>query len=127
MNAVRFRRPIIALAVGILLPVLSPAQNMGFLKDSAVSYFDDDDVAMMMQNVDAALNDEKIPVTREWKNSASGHSGKAEVLSAFKNGDGIPCKRVRFSNVARNGVAGSSAYTFCKQMQKWMIATKDSK
>ena len=127
MPVVNLRIAFAVILAGAMLPALAPAQNMGFLKDSAVSHFDDKDVAMMMQNVDDALNDKTSPTTREWKNSASGNSGKADVLSEFKTSDGTRCKRVRFSNQARNGVTGSSTYTFCKRTEKWMIESQGSK
>jgi len=110
--------------VGVLFVPLSSAQNVGFLKDSAVSYFEDKDVAMMMQAADDVLNDEQAPAMREWKNAETGNSGKTEVLKAFKDSAGIACKRLQFSNLAHNGVAGRSAYTFCKQTDKWMIVSK---
>ena len=128
MPSIRVRRLTTPLMIaGIMLPTLAAPQNMGFWKDSAVSYFDDKDVALMMQTADEALNDTNSPSTREWKNAASGNSGKAEVLSAFKNSAGTPCKRVRFSSLVHNGVTGSSAYTYCKQAEKWMIVSKNSK
>lgn len=126
MSTVRCKIPLVPIVLA-LIPALSMSQNMGFLKDSAVSYFDDKDIAMMMQNLDDALNDERVPATREWKNSASGNFGKAEVLSASKKSDAMPCKRVRFFNQAHNGVTGGSAYTFCKHAEKWMIESKGSK
>jgi surface antigen len=121
MSVMDGRITVAPLILCLLFPILSSAQNLGFLKDSAVRHFDDQDVAMMMQNVDDALNDAITPTKREWKNAASGNSGRVEVLSAFKNSDSVVCKRARLSNVARNGITGSSAYTFCKHAQKWMI------
>jgi hypothetical protein len=127
MTVQKLRISLVTLLLGATLPAVLLAQNMRFLKDSAVSHFNDQDVAMMMQNMDDALNDTQAPTSREWKNSASGNAGKVEVLSAHKNADGMPCKRVRFTNHARNGIVGSSTYAFCKRSEKWMIESTGSK
>ena len=128
MTAAIFRSPLAAiLGIGILLPSLSTAQNFGFLKDAAVSNFDDKDVAMLMQNADDTLNDEQAQAMHEWKNSASGNSGKAEVLKVFKNSAGKQCKRLQLSHLSRNGVTGRSAYNFCKETDKWMIDSTAAK
>jgi hypothetical protein len=122
MSAALFRFQLACIvSVGILLPSLATAQNAGFLKDAAVSNFDDKDVAIMMQNIDVTLNDPQAQATHEWKNPASGNSGKAEVLRVFKNAAGTECKRLQLSHLAHNGVTGRSAYNFCKPADKWMI------
>jgi surface antigen len=127
MCAERTRSLALILTLGILLPTLSVAQNVGFLKDSAVSYFSDQDVEMMMKSADDALDDDDVRAKREWTNAASGNSGKAEVLKAFKNSAGASCKRLQFSHLVHNGVTGRSAYTFCKHADKWMIDSSGSK
>jgi surface antigen len=114
-------------SIGMLLPSLATAQNSGFLKDAAISNFDDKDVAMMMQNIDVTLNDTQTQASHEWKNPASGNSGKAEVLKAFKNAAGVECKRLQLHHLARNGVTGRSAYNFCKHEDKWMVDSTAAK
>jgi surface antigen len=127
MSVTRFRCALAPLFLASMLPVCSTAQNTSFLKDAAVSKFDEQDVSLMMKNVDTALNEPLIPVTREWKNAASGNSGKAEITSAFTSSDGARCKRARLSNFARNGIKGTSTYTFCNREQKWMIMPGNTK
>ena len=114
-------------SIGMLLPSLATAQNSGFLKDAAISNFDDKDVAMMMQNIDVTLNDTQPQAMHEWKNPASGNSGKAEVLKVFKNAAGTECKRLQLHHLARNGVTGRSAYNFCKHADKWMVDSTATK
>lgn len=128
MSAAKFRIAIGALVViGVFLPALSAAQNLGFLKDAPISFFDEKDMAMLMEAIDAALNEEHARATREWKNPDTGNSGKAEVLRAFKNAAGTACKRLRVTNLVHNGVNGRATYTLCKETDKWMVVAGESK
>jgi hypothetical protein len=116
--------PILAIS---FLPALAAAQNLGSLKDAAVSYFDDKDVAMLIETVDAALDEPQPHAVREWKNPGTGNSGKAEVLGTVKSATGTPCKRLRITNVAHNGVRGRASHTFCKETDKWMVVPREAK
>ena len=127
MSAAKLSIAIVAIAVAGFLPATAAAQNVGFLKDAAVSYFDEKDVAMMMETLDAALDEQQAHAVREWKNPGTGNSGKAEVLRAFKSAAGTPCKRLQITNVAHNGRRGRAAHTFCKEVDKWMVVARDSK
>ncbi len=127
MSAAKMSRAIVSIAVASFLSTPAAAQNVGFLKDSAVSYFDEKDVAMLMETVDAALDEQQAHAVREWKNPGTRNSGKAEVLSAFKSATGTPCKRLQITHVAHNGKMGRAAHTFCKEADKWMVVARDSK
>ena len=118
---------IVSIAVASFLPAPAAAQNLGYLKDAAVSYFDEKDVAMLMETVDAALDEQQPHAIREWKNPGTGNSGKAEVLGAFKSAAGTPCKRLQITNVAHNGISGRASHTFCKETDKWMVVARESK
>lgn len=118
---------IILIVAAGFLPARAAAQNLGYLKDSAVSYFDEKDVAMLMETVDATLDEQQPRAIREWKNPGTGNSGKAEVLRAFKSAAGTPCKRLRITNVAHNGMRGRAAHTFCKEADKWMVVASEAK
>jgi len=127
MTAAKLSALITLIVATCFLPVLVAAQNYGYLKDAAVSYFDDADVAMMLETVDAALDEEQPHAIREWKNPGTGNSGKAEVLGTLKSAAGAPCKRLQVTNVAHNGVSGRTSHTFCKETDKWMVVPREAK
>ena len=127
MSAAKLSRVFISLVATSLLPALAAAQNVGYLKDAAVSYFDEKDVAMLLENVDAALDEQQPHAIREWKNPGTGNSGKLEVLGISRSAAGTPCKRLRITNVAHNGVTGRASHTFCKETDQWMVVPRESK
>jgi hypothetical protein len=114
---------VLIVATGFL-PAPLAAQNLSFLKDAALSYFDDKDVAMLLETVDAALDEQQPHAVREWKNPGTGNSGKAEVLGTVRSAAGTPCKRLRITNVAHNGVSGRASHTFCKETDTWMVVAQ---
>ena len=124
MSAAKLSVSVIAIVATACLPAPAAAQNLSFLKDAALSYFDDKDVAMLMETVDAALDEQQPHAVREWKNPGTGNSGKAEVLGTVKSAAGTPCKRLRITNVAHNGVSGRASHTFCKETDKWMVVPR---
>jgi hypothetical protein len=127
MSAAKSATLMLSIAVASLLPGPAAPQNLSYLKDAAVSYFDEKDVAMLMETVDAALDEQQPNAVREWKNPGTGNSGKAEVLSAFKGAAGAPCKRLQITNVAHNGMKGRASHTFCKTTDQWMVVPRESK
>ena len=127
MSAAKLSTVIVSIVATSLLPALTAAQNLSYLKDAAVSYFNDKDVAMLLETIDAALDEQQPHAVREWKNPGTGNSGKAEVLGPVKNAAGTPCKRLRITNVAHNGVSGRASHTFCKETDKWMVAAPEAK
>jgi hypothetical protein len=118
---------IIAIVATAFLPALATAQNLSFLKSAPVGYFDDKDVAILLETIDATLDEQQPHAIREWKNPDTGNSGKVEVLGASKGADGTPCKRLRISNLAHNGVSSRASYTFCKETDKWIVVPRDAK
>lgn len=127
MSAAKLSVLIVSIVATSSLPTLAAAQNVGYLKDSAVSYFDEKDVAMLMETVDAALDEQQPHAIREWQNPGTGNSGKAEVLRAFKSAAGAACKRLQITNVAHNGVRGRASHTFCKETDTWMVVASQAK
>lgn len=127
MSAAKLSTVTLSIAIASFLPALAAAQNLGYLKDAAVSYFNDKDVAMLLETIDAALDEQQPHAVREWKNPGTGNSGKAEVLGPVKSAAGTPCKRLRITNVAHNGVSGRASHTFCKETDKWMVAAPEAK
>jgi hypothetical protein len=127
MSAAKLSVLIIPIVVTGLLPAAAAAQNLSFLKDAAVSYFDEKDVSMLLETVDATLDEQQPHAIREWKNPGTGNSGKMEVLGTTTSAAGTPCKRLRITNVAHNGVNSRASYTFCKETDKWMVVPREVK
>ena len=124
LSAAKVSVSVIAIVATGFLAAPAAAQNLGFLKDAALSYFDDKDVAMLLETVDAALDEQQPHAVREWKNPGTGNFGKAEVLGTVKSAAGTPCKRLRITNVAHNGIRGRASHTFCKETDKWMVVAQ---
>lgn len=115
--------PAIALLilVGSLGSVTAMAGNLGFLKDSPVSYFSEEDTAQMMNAATDALNDSAPRPKREWKNPTTGNSGQLEVLRSFKLADGTACRTLQVSNQAK-GIESRATYPLCKAADgTWII------
>jgi surface antigen len=115
-----------ALATAIVLVCLfaipaTQAANLGFLKDSPMSYFDDEDMRLLHEAALKVLENKSSRTKERWTNPATGHSGQVEGRGAFTAQDGLACRRVRVSNSAE-GVEGQATYTVCKDAEKgWMI------
>jgi surface antigen len=90
------------------------AQGMtGFLKNSPIAYFKEQDFQMMKQAAETVLNSEDPNASETWKNSATGNSGEIKTLKSYNAPDGRPCKQLRVDNRAR-AVQGASAPKICR-------------
>jgi hypothetical protein len=114
----------VCLAVLILAqPCSAVAAGLGFLKNSALGHFDQEDVDLMMRNAGQVLESTLPHASQSWSNPKSGNSGAAEVLSTFTGADGVPCKRVRVSNKVKSGnIEDQATYTVCKYPGRgWLL------
>src|SRR5262249_48915490 len=100
------------------------AANLSFLHDSAMSEFNDEDVRLLTDAFNAVVADQKTPVSRKWKNDASGNSGELRALAAFPGPKGEACKRVRITNQAKK-YSGKATYTVCKMPEGWQLVPSD--
>jgi surface antigen len=95
--------------------------NYGFLKDSPISSFTEEDVSMMMKAADDALNDATPHAKREWQNPATGNSGQMEVLRSFELADGTSCRTLQVFNKAK-AAENRATHSVCKSADgTWMI------
>jgi len=105
----------------ILAMAAVQAGNLEFLKQSPISYFNDEDVRLLKEAVTQVMDDKNVRATKEWSNPNTGNSGKVEGRSAFKTAEGVDCRRVRVTNHAK-AVDGQSTYTVCKAPGKdWVV------
>jgi hypothetical protein len=113
------RRAVLILA--LLASTAALAGNLTFLKGSAISRFDAEDMDLMLKNADEVLSSETANAKREWNNPKTGSSGFAEVREQFVSKDGKSCKRLRVGNKAQGTTAKEATYTLCKHDDAWMV------
>jgi hypothetical protein len=102
------------------------AQNLNYLKNSPISYFQQDDVDLMNKAANEVLESSGANAKKDWSNPRTGASGSARVLSQFTATDGAPCKRLRVINKAPQA-EGESTYTVCKYEGRGWILHPDAK
>lgn len=97
------------------------AGTLSFLKDAPIAEFTAADLDMMKQAAAALLDEGEAGAVREWKNSQTGHSGRLEVKSTFRTGDGRVCKQLSVENRAKEK-ASHATYPLCKGPDgAWMM------
>jgi len=116
---------LLLLLCGLGAMTASPAQNLAFLQNSPIYYFQDDDVNMMLANAKAVL-DSASGAKRQWSNPRTGAAGMAQVKGRFTTADGTPCARLRVANKAR-GVESETVYTVCKSPARGWEVNPDAK
>jgi hypothetical protein len=100
-----------------LIPLCCQASNYGFLNESAVSNFTQEDTALFMAAQNTALNKTPNGLKVSWKNPKSGAYGFM-IPSAAPTQNGKPCRKLLIFNNA-NGLSGQSTFKFCKINKTW--------
>jgi hypothetical protein len=117
------RSGIAFLAIAASLPVLANAAGLGFLKNSPMYYFTDEDMKMLYDTAKTVLNDPDPTAARDWVNPKSKYSGKIESLGAFKSTTGLKCRKVRVSTQAK-GIDNVAIYPVCQTADgQWKLAS----
>jgi surface antigen len=111
-------RPCLGYAAGALLALLccngaAHAGNLSFLKDTAMSKFNDDDVRIMQETIFSLLKDGTVGQSQNWANPNSTAKGTITVTKVFQSTEGFACKTLRIENSAQ-GLQGRSAYPLCR-------------
>lgn len=118
-NSPRLVIAIIAASV----PMLSSAAGLGFLNNTPLSYFTEQDFQLMRAAVQAVLEDPDPATVREWRNPQNQYSGKIEGLGAFKSANGLQCRKLRVSTQAK-GVESAATYPVCRDASnEWHLAS----
>lgn len=110
------------LLLGLLTPIIfttSYASNFNFMKDSAMSYFNSKDTALMSANIENALNHTADGKKSTWKNPNTTAWGYAAPSNTTKR-NGTLCRNLKIYNEAEK-VPGVVNYTFCKIKGRWKI------
>jgi hypothetical protein len=105
----------------LVIPPVARASNLGFLNDSPVSHFNDEDLRLQREAALKVLENKSSRTKESWKNPANGHSGKIEGLGAFTAQNSLACRRIRVFNRAE-GLEGQAVYTVCKDAERgWLF------
>jgi len=109
--------------VGLLvltgLPAL--ASNLGFLRDTPMSYFNDADMKLFRETLARTLSEGKDNEAHRWDNPKTKSSGEITPLKT-ETSPGKMCREVQIVNTAK-GQTAKSVYTFCKEQGgDWKVA-----
>jgi surface antigen len=74
------------------------AGNLSFLDKSLVSNFKEQDMKLLMESVDKALDSADPRATGSWNNAKTGNSGAVAVTGQFTSTDGHACKNLNVVN-----------------------------
>jgi len=89
------------------------AYNLGFLNNSPVRYFTDQDWELSTAAIRKALNETKDGDTVSWENPKTKYSGTVTPTQT-ETRDAVTCRRLQIVNNAK-GRTGSSRYRFCQK------------
>jgi surface antigen len=114
--------PALILAVSVAIaPVLAVASNLSFLKNSVVSKFNDQDMKLLMDTVDKALDSTDPHASGNWSNPKTGNSGEVAVTRQFTSTDGHTCKNVNVVSRTPN-MQGKADYILCAMPGRgWLL------
>jgi surface antigen len=114
-----------ALSAALVATGAAPAHAIQFgLKDGPGAKFNDDDFALMMARVDVALKSPSEGEVLEWKSDKTPASGTVVPMNKL-TWNGLPCRRLRITNVYGQQKA-QGVYKFCeKPAGKWKLVGPD--
>jgi surface antigen len=93
------------------------AAGLGFLADSPVSRFNEEDLRLMNGAVDRALASAELGMPLRWANSVTSSSGEVTPQRAFDRG-GRPCRELKVVNRHR-ALEDSGIYVLCRDGESW--------
>ena len=114
-----------AASAALVVAAAAPAHAIQFgLKDGPGAKFNDDDFALMMARVDTALKSPTEGEVLEWKSDKTPASGSVVPMNKLTS-NGLPCRRLRITNVYGEQKA-QGVYKFCeKPAGKWKLVGPD--
>jgi len=96
------------------------AAGFGFLADSPVGKFNQDDLKLMNGAIDKALTANEIGVQTRWANDRTASSGEVTPQRAFES-KGRPCREVKIVN-RHKMLESAGLYTMCREDGRWKLA-----
>lgn len=94
--------------------------GIGFLAETPLSRFNEDDVRLMNGAIAKALAAAEIGTTVRWANEATPSSGEVTAQRAFEH-MGRACRDLRVINRHRR-LEASGIYTLCREDGQWKPA-----
>jgi 17 kDa common-antigen outer membrane protein len=112
-SSIRSRLAPVAMAMAITLPpLLAGASNLSFLDNSLVSSFKEQDMKLLMESVDKALDSSDPRASGSWSNPKTGNSGEVMVTGQFTSTGGYTCKNLSVLNRTPK-MQGKGNYILC--------------
>lgn len=102
------------LALALLLLAGPSHAAWSWLQGSAISDFDEADIALLEAATRDAFAEAPDGERREWRNTESGNRGAIKPLLSFEH-DGRSCRRMAFLNVGIQNGRGVSTHTLCAE------------
>lgn len=96
------------------------AAGFGFLADSPMGKFNEDDLKLMNGAIERALTAVEIGTTVRWANDKTSSSGEVAAQRAFELG-GRACRDLKVVNRHRR-LEASGIYTMCREDGQWKLA-----
>jgi hypothetical protein len=108
------------LAFALFLVAIGPvsANNLRSLDDSVLAKFNDEDVRLMQQAIDTALESTDDGKKVEWKNDKTESRGAVSPSAGNRGG----CRLLQLENWHKESV-DRSKFQFCKVDGKWKISS----
>jgi len=114
--------PFRALVAGALLfgGAAAGAAGFGFLAETPMGRFNEDDLKLMNGAIDKALAASEMGTRIRWGNERTGSSGEVTPQRAFES-KGRPCRDLRVLN-RHKSLEASGVYTLCREDGGWKLA-----
>jgi hypothetical protein len=106
-------RSIAAVAMSICAFSVMGQGGLGFLKQTPLSSFTDQDFELMKAAASAVLSSTEPGTAKSWTDSANGNGGTIKLVSSFSAADGRNCRRLRIENHAK-GMSGVYTTNVCQ-------------
>ncbi len=104
--------------------VVGSASNMDFLKDAPLGQFEEEDMRMLRAAAAQLAQENVKGAAREWRNEATGNSGRLEILSVFTSEDGRHCMKLLVITRSKSAQQRSQ-YPVCAGADgRWLIDTE---
>jgi surface antigen len=96
------------------------ASNLRFLDDTPVSRFNQQDMRLLQDSLDKAMNEAADGTTVEWANDKTGAGGTITPNGRFER-TGTECRKARLTTRFKT-LKGGGEYNFCKGSQgQWQM------
>ncbi|MDH3451140.1 MAG: RT0821/Lpp0805 family surface protein [Gammaproteobacteria bacterium] len=89
------------------------AGNYSFLDEAPAKHFTDQDIQLLTDAVNDALENSADGNITAWRNPETDASGKLKPLETYQS-EGITCRRLQIANKA-GGLKNNVAFNFCRQ------------